>query len=111
MIKSITMSPVTKVKLEATPTTKTLVEGTTYDVAKVNLKAISNNGNVLTYFNEAVCLETEGDIELIGPSMISLRGGMAGTYVKSCGKAGTGRLLIATERNETIEIEFKVVNK
>lgn len=111
VIKSITMSPVTEVKLEATPTTTTLVEGTTYDVAKVNLKAISNNGNVLTYFNEAVCLETEGDIELIGPSMISLRGGMAGTYVKSCGKAGTGRLLIATERNETIEIEFKVVNK
>ena len=111
IIKSVTMSPVDDIEIEATPSHTTLTEGTTYDVAAVNIKAVSNNKNVLPYFNEALYLETEGDIELIGPNLISLKGGMAGTYVKSCGVTGTGKLLITSDRNGTQEIDFKVVKK
>ena len=111
VVKSITMAPVTSVKLSAKPSHTTLKETTTYDVAEVNLTALSNNGNVLTYFNEAISLKVEGDIELIGPSFISLRGGMAGTFVKSCGKTGEGKLIIESERNKPIEIKFKVVKE
>ena len=51
-------------------------------------------GNLLSFCNDPLVLETTGDVELIGPSVISLQGGMAGTYVKTKGVAGQGTLRI-----------------
>lgn len=83
----------------------TLVEGNTYDVAAVNIKAVDEHGNVCPYVNKAVILRCEGAVELVGPAVVALQGGMFGCYVRSTG-VGTGRLYI-----DDICIDFEVVRK
>ena len=51
----------------------------TWDCAAVSLRAIDQNGNLLPYCSEAVQLSVEGPVEILGPSVVPLRGGMAGT--------------------------------
>ena len=45
------------------------------------------NGNLLPYCGEAVCLSVEGPLKILGPSVVPLRGGMAGTYLATTGEA------------------------
>lgn len=108
VVKSITKAPMTSFALAAAVDHTDLREGSTYDVATINIEARSPEGNLLTYLNEPVCFRTEGELELIGPSCISLRGGMGGTYVRTTGKPGGGKLIISTERAEPVEIAFTV---
>lgn len=106
--KSITKAPVSDVILDAVPSKTTLFENTTYDVAAINISAKSTDGNVLTYFNEPLVLEASGEIEIVGPHIVTLRGGMGGTYVKTTGKSGGGVLTLSSERLGTTTIEFKI---
>ena len=85
-----------------------LCESATYDVATVRIRALSDAGNLLPYCMEPVILETDGPIELIGPSTLTLRGGMTGTYVRSCGTAGSGTLRVILPGRETREIHFDI---
>ena len=62
----------------------------------------------MPYANEPLLLETKGAVELIGPKMISLMGGMGGCYVKTTGKVGTGKLIISDQYGEQTEIDFNV---
>jgi beta-galactosidase len=58
-----------------------------------------------------VRLKAEGAIELIGPKYVPLRGGMAGTYVKTKKhRGGTGTLMIKLDAPGKIrkEVVFKV---
>lgn len=75
-----------------------------YDAASVRIKAINQNGAVETYVNEAVFLETTGDIEIIGPKTVMLRGGTGGTYVKSSGN-GEGTLTLEF-RGQKTEVKY-----
>ena len=56
--------------------------------AAVSLRAIDQNGNLLPYCGEAVQLSVEGPVKILGPSVVPLRGGMAGTYLATTGEAG-----------------------
>ena len=47
----------------------------------MSLRAIDQNGNLLPYCGEAVQLSVEGPLRILGPSVVPLRGGMAGTYL------------------------------
>jgi len=85
-----------------------LCESSTYDVATVRIRALSDAGNLLPYCMEPVILETDGPIELIGPSTLTLRGGMTGTYVRSCGTAGAGMLRVILPGREIREIHFDI---
>ena len=69
--------------VKATAKRTLLVEDESYDLASVNLCACDQCGNLKPYCQEAVSLRTEGAIELVGPSVLSLKGGMAAAYVKS----------------------------
>ncbi|MCM1290079.1 MAG: hypothetical protein NC132_06270 [Corallococcus sp.] len=71
-----------------------LTEKTTYDVAAVNFVALDQNGNVAPYICKTVHLHTEGTVQLIGPADVALYGGMGGTFVKSVGKKGKGKLFV-----------------
>lgn len=57
------------------------------------------------YVREWIC---EGEIALIGPSVISLKGGMGGTYVKTTGAEGCGTLILRTAQAEEVRIGFEV---
>lgn len=90
--------------LDVTPTKTTLHENNSYDVAEVHIVARDQYGNVCPYVNKAVKLSTSGAIELIGPDLVAMQGGMFGTYVKTVGKIGKGVLSV-----DDIEVEFEVV--
>ncbi len=92
VVKSITKAPATKLCLEITQDTDRLCEGDTYDVSAIRLKVCDQYGNMVPFLAEPVMFKAEGAIELIGPSYVTVMGGMGGCYVKTTGKAGEGRL-------------------
>jgi beta-galactosidase len=85
-----------------------LKEGNTYDVASVRIQAVSDCGNQLNYYQEPIMLTTSGSIALIGPSVVSLKGGAVGTYVKTIGEEGQGTLTISGESFAPVTISFTV---
>ena len=108
IVKSITKECVREVRLVAETCTDTLEERETYDVACVRIKAVDQNGNLLPYFNEPVLLRTEGPVKIIGPSAVSLKGGMGGTYLKTTGEAGKASLQIVNLQAGDAKLDFTV---
>ena len=108
VVKTLVKGPVTRTALEVEADRCELAEEHSYDAACVRIRAVDGFGNVLPYFNDPVILETEGCIELIGPSVISLSGGMGGTYVRTAGKKGKGKLTVKTVEGMTASLDFDV---
>lgn len=98
--------PMTKVVLFARADHTGLQEKSTYDVAAIRIEARDEYGNLLSFFNEPVSFEVSGPVELIGPSVISLEGGMGGTYIKTTGESGEARLVIRNAQTEPVELRF-----
>ena len=94
--------PTPDVRLQIMTDKQRLVEENRYDVATVHIEAVSEHGQHLYTYETPLVLKTEGDIELIGPSVITMKGGFAGTYVRSLGKSGSGRLTIQDDRGEAV---------
>ncbi|MBE5819185.1 MAG: glycoside hydrolase family 2 protein, partial [Clostridiales bacterium] len=76
IVKTVTKTPMNKMQLEVEASSLILHENMSYDVAVLRIRALDENGNLLPYCNEAIKLSASGPIEIIGPDMISLRGGM-----------------------------------
>ncbi|MBO5155061.1 MAG: glycoside hydrolase family 2 protein [Eubacterium sp.] len=108
VVKTAVKEPMKKVALEVAADRVNLTEGRTYDVASVRIRAVDENGNVLPFYNEPVQLSVEGEGVLIGPSVISLHGGMGGTYVKTVGTAGHIRLTVSCAQAKSVCMEFIV---
>ena len=100
---SVTRSPGQKAQLELKVSKTRLLDGDTYDAAAVRIRAVDEYGNPAPYWQEPVVLKCSGPIELIGPEIISLKGGSGGCYVKTCGKGGRAKLSV-----NGIEIEFEI---
>ena len=83
VVKTIRKEPMTKQKLFVQADHENLVEKNCYDVAGVRIRMTDENGNILPFYNDPVVLSVQGPIEIIGPQIISLQGGMGGTYVKT----------------------------
>lgn len=103
-----TFKPMTKCGLIAEADHTDLKEGNSYDVALVRIRAVDENGNTLHFSNDPVALKTEGPVELIGPEVISLPGGLGGTYVKTIGESGEAKLIMRTAGGIEKEIKFSV---
>lgn len=111
VVKTVEKKPMTEPQLLVTCSHATLREENTYDVAAVRIRAVSESGNILHYSQAPIELTTEGPIEIIGPSLISLQGGMGGTYVKTTGKSGEAKLILHSELSKAcadIELVFHV---
>lgn len=78
----------------------------TYDVCKIDVQAIDNLGNIKPYAFDVFMIETQGAIELIGESSVSLIGGQRAIWVRTK-RTGTGKVLIH-HRGLTIEREIVV---
>lgn len=107
VVRTVQKETITKICLRAEASHTTLREEHTYDVAAVRIQAVDGHGNILPFFQEPVLLRTEGGIDLIGPSVVSLQGGMGGTYVRTTGKSGAGALFIKTTQMSEIRIAFQ----
>ena len=103
--------PMQQAHLEVKVSAHNLTEGRTYDMAAVRIRALDENGNVLGFFNEPVQFEVKGVLELIGPKIICLQGGMGGTYVKTTGQAGEGILTIENAQTGKICEHFQVARE
>ena len=108
VVSVITRQPMKQVQLRLNPSHTNLTERHTYDVAAVRIEARSDSGNLLPFYQEPVQLTVTGDIALIGPSLISLKGGMGGTYVKSLGREGQGTLTLSAPGAPDVIIDFQV---
>lgn len=108
VVKTVTKKPMSRVALQIDTDHTLLQERVSYDVAAVRIRAVDEYGNVLPYFQEPVILQTLGPIELIGPKVISLRGGMGGTYVRTTGECGEAYLSMDTQHAGTEQIAFRV---
>ncbi len=86
VVKTLIKGIMESVHLSAVADHTLLKEDHTYDVAAIRLQAHDQNENIVSYFQEPVEIVTEGPIEIIGPEITVLRGGMGGTYVRTTGK-------------------------
>lgn len=111
VVKTVIKTPMTTAQLETTCSHTRLVEGITYDVAEIRIKAIDEYGNQLYFMQDPVIIEAEGSIEIIGPSCIPLQGGMSGVYVKSTGTDGEAKVTLRCATMEPVEINMQVICK
>lgn len=85
--------------------------GDTYDVTRVTIQAINENGMRLPYAFDVFTLETDPLLEVIGPKSIALIGGARSFWVKTNRQPGTSYLTIKNERYiEVIPIYIKEEN-
>jgi beta-galactosidase len=108
VVKTITKSPSGKVSLILEVDSTQLSEEETYDVAAIRIRAVDEWGNTLPYYQEPLLLKVAGSLEIIGPEMISLKGGMGGTYVRTKGESGVGTLSISQPELGEFKIDFAV---
>lgn len=83
VVKTLTKAPTTGVHLELKVSHTKLIHSKSYDVASVRIRAVDDYGNTVSFYNEPIKLTTGGNIELIGPDVISLKGGMGAAYIKT----------------------------
>ena len=103
VVKSVIKMPGQQVQLEISVSSTHLTEGDTYDAAAVRIRALDGHGNPAVYWQEPIALRCDEGLEIIGPHVISLKGGSGGTYVKTCGVSGNARLYVGD-----IAIEFEI---
>lgn len=108
VVKTVVKAANAKPHLDIRCSNTVLVEESTYDVASIRITARDEYENLLPYYQEPVRFYTEGEIELIGPSVVSLKGGMGGTFVKTTGKTGNGCLVICDQANNEHRIQFNI---
>ena len=108
VVKVIIKKPAEQVKLMVKTKAIELKEEETYDVAEVRITAVDENNNLLPYYQEPIALEAWGAVELIGPNIISLKGGAGGTYVRTKGASGEGGLKISQADLGQTEVKFRV---
>ena len=111
VVKTVRKRPVNTPRLLIECSHTVLKEGTTYDVAAIRLRAVSEEGSTLSYCNEPLTLSVKGPLSIIGPSTIALQGGMGGTYVRTCGITGSAELTITGDLLGEHTVEFQIANR
>lgn len=109
VVRTVYRQPMKKVYIKADIDHTELSEKDTYDVAAVRITAADEYGNILSFFNDPLCLSVEGPVELIGPDIVCLSGGMGGTYIKTTGKRGKAKLTISSGQAEAVTIDITIV--
>lgn len=78
----------------------------TYEVNRIVVQAVCENGNVLPYAFDGLSVEVSGPVELVEPIQ-SLVGGAAAVYVKTTGK-GVATVSIKSGQFGQCEVEFTI---
>ena len=109
VVKTVIKSSMNKLCLDTEVSSGELIEGATYDVAAIRIKVTDEYGNVTPFYNRQAKVETDGPIEILGPSMADINGGMGGVYVRSIGKEGKASVKISLpDQGISEEIGFDV---
>lgn len=108
VVKTVVKRPMTKAQLKLKASTTELKECTSYDVAEVRIVMTDENDNQLYFYNDPLVIKTEGPIELIGPGVVPMQGGMTGAYIKTIGKGGKAVLTAESTTGQKASIDFMV---
>lgn len=109
VVKTVIKAPMNKMSLEIRASSHILSEKNSYDVAALRVRAVDEYGNLLHFCGEPLKISVEGPIELIGPEMTSLRGGMGGFYVKTVGKTGVASVTVSSPQIGDIKVDFEII--
>lgn len=102
---------VNDVQMEVKTSVNTLIEDETYDTARIQIRALSQCGNVMPYDSSVIEVESNGVVEVIGPDKFALIGGQRAFWVKTVGKSGQATLKIKSptlgEQMVTLDVTKK----
>ena len=84
-----------------------LVNSDTYDTNRIVIKHVDEYNHVISYSSLPLQIEVSGQIELLGPSLVSLTGGQTSIYIKSKKGSGVGKVTIKSSLGQN-EIIMKV---
>lgn len=108
VIASTVCCPGEKLVLQVQADTHHLIDGPSWDMASIRIRAVNEFGMVRRWCNRCVNFHVEGVLELVGPKSVPLAGGMAGCYLRTCGTAGDGQLTITMEGADPVLLAFQV---
>ncbi len=108
IVNSIVKGPALYTSLDIKASQSDLLNGDTFDSARIEIRKVDNYGNLCQYGNDVLKLRTSGPIRLLSPANVALEGGMISVYVASKEKeAGEASLHIDSEGTE-YSISFRV---
>lgn len=96
-VKTVTRTSLTNMNLEVKADSHELIESDTYDVTRITLRALDQNGNQMPFASNGITVKATGPIEVIGPENFSLIGGDRAFWVRTKGKSGKGIVKISAE--------------
>ncbi|MBO4919620.1 MAG: glycoside hydrolase family 2 protein, partial [Erysipelotrichaceae bacterium] len=108
VVLSRKLCPNADLHLEVRNSSSILKEGDTYDMAAIRIRILDGNGNIAPYAQLPVTYTAEGVIETVGPKVSTAEGGMTGTYVRTTGRKGKGKLTIHADGMEDVVIDYQV---
>ncbi|MBR6208397.1 MAG: glycoside hydrolase family 2 protein [Oscillospiraceae bacterium] len=108
VVKSVTRSMGSKLRLEVIPSSRTMRENDSYDMAAVRIRVLDEFGTQAVYAQLPIRLEVRGAAALVGPEVITAEGGSTGTYLRSIGEKGTASLTLSAPGVESVTVPFIV---
>ena len=111
LVATVEKGAMTDSHLYAKADTKSLIEDETYDVTRIEIKALSQYNNVLPYDNSVIDIETNDVLDVIGPKAVALIGGQIAFWVKTKGVSGEGIVKIHNAKLGDKEIKINVIKK
>ena len=109
VVKTVIKSAMTESKLIVDVSSNELIEDATYDVTAIRIKVTDENGNVLSFYNKPAVIETSGPVEILGPALADINGGMGGVYIRSIGEAGNATVKITLpDQNLSSVLELNI---
>lgn len=112
LIKTIVKTSVSAVDFTVKADRDALVEKETYDVVRVALEAVDQNGNRLPYDNDVFHVSVDGPAEVIGPDEFALVGGVRAFWLKSKGESGKITVTVSSRAlgEKTIALTAEKIN-
>lgn len=107
VVATVTKRSSAKLHLQARASHTTLMESASYDVAAIRICIVDEHETVSPYCQIPVHIKLEGPATLIGPSVVTLEGGMCGTFVKTNGASGEITLTLTTEQTPPLQITLR----
>ena len=111
VVKTVLKTPNTDLHLEVKASSTQLYEGDVYDMASFRLQLKDANDNRAVYVQLPVEIETTGPIAVVGPDIITLEGGMSGTYIRTTGEIGEASITFTTPQTTPVTLQLHVKEK
>ena len=111
VIKTVLKTPDTRLHLDVKTSGTELKEGDVYDMASFRIQLKDANENLANYVQIPVEIETTGPVEVIGPKVVSLEGGMSGTYIRTKGQCGDASITFKTAQTEPVTVSLHITGR